>query len=352
LSRSRLALFSLIPALLLFVMLEGGLRLAGFRHEAAPVVLRFGYPDPAEITDLFRPDPDLFWRLRPGSAFDAEATVSINAAGYRGAVPQQPRPPGLARVAVLGDSVAFGFGAAWPEILGDLLAARMGKRRIEVLNFGVPGYSVVQGVRQFDADVAALDPDVVLIAYGWNDHWLARGGLTDADRRLPSSFATQVVEKLTRLRTVQASCWLLGVGGDPSATAGDKRRVPDEVFRERLAALIGRARERGAEAIVVGLPAGFDGSHVPSYLVEMGFTPTPADAVRDHERYVDLARVEAESSGATFIDLRKPFASPDGTPRPELFSQDGIHPSAEGHALVAAVLEPAVADALDRRERP
>jgi len=348
LSRVRLALFSFIPVVVLFVILEGGLRTAGFHHEAAPIVLRFGYPEPSEITGVFRPDPDLFWRLRPGTVFDAEAPVDINAAGYRGPVARTPRPADVARVAVMGDSVAFGFAAAWPELLHDRLRTLLPDRSVEVLNFGVPGYSVVQGVRQFDADVAKLKPDVVLIAYGWNDHWLARGGLPDADRRLPSGVLTRVAERLARLRTVQAVHRLIGAGGEPSPVGDTVRRVPEDVFRERIRELIERARNVGAEPIVVGLPAGFDERDVPSYLVETGFTPTTDDAVRDHERYIELARRAAADSGATFVDLRPAFASAAG----ELFSRDLIHPSAEGHALIATVLSEPAADAISRRKLP
>ena len=347
-SRVRLVLFSFVPAVLLFVILEGGLRVAGFRHEAAPIVLRFGYPEPSEITGLFRPDADLFWRLRPGSTFDAEAPVSINAAGYRGPGARDPRPPDVARVAVMGDSVAFGFGTAWPDLLHHWLAALFPERTVEVLNFGVPGYSVVQGVRQFDADVADLKPDVVLIAYGWNDHWLARGGLPDAERRLPSGFVTQVVEKLARLRTVQAVHRLIGAGDDPPSTTSPVRRVPEDVFWERVRELIEKARAGGAEPIVIGLPAGFDERSAPAYLVDSGFTPTARDAVRDHERYVELARGAAEATGATFVDLRPVFAIAGGS----LFSGDLVHPSARGHALIATHLAEPTARAIAGREIP
>ena len=59
----------MLPAIVLFAVAEGALRLAGFEHDAGPVTLRFGYPDTREISSLFRPDQELFWRFRPRSDF-------------------------------------------------------------------------------------------------------------------------------------------------------------------------------------------------------------------------------------------------------------------------------------------
>ena len=39
-SRTRGVVFSLLPAIVLFAVAEGALRLAGFEHEAGPVTLR------------------------------------------------------------------------------------------------------------------------------------------------------------------------------------------------------------------------------------------------------------------------------------------------------------------------
>ena len=139
--RLRHLAFSLAVALGILAALEGALRLAGFEREIAPVSLRFGYPNPREIGSVFVPDRELFWRMRPGSTFDADVPVPINALGYRGPVPMEPRAASRPRIAVLGDSVAFGGSLAWPEVLARDTGA-------DVLNFWFPGYTLVQGERQ------------------------------------------------------------------------------------------------------------------------------------------------------------------------------------------------------------
>ena len=345
-SALRTVAVSLLVAIAVLGLAEAGLRLAGFEREAAPVVFRFGYPNPKEMTGLFRTDPRLFWRFRPGSVFDAEAPVPINRLGYRGTVPAESRTHGLVRVAVMGDSVAFGSAAAWPEILAGLLGAALSPRPVEVLNFGVPGYTVVQGLRQFEDDVAALRPDVVIIAYGWNDHWIARGGLPDAERE-PAAFETgRLGLALGSLRLTQALHAVLG--GAPRTHEPDGstvRRVPMPAFLDHLDRLVREVHASEAIPLVVGLPSGLTENTVPSYLTDQGFAPTARDAVADHARYVALARTAAMQTGVLFVDTDDAFA-PGGLPDVRLFTGDRIHLSAEGHALMARIVGDAILRAL------
>jgi lysophospholipase L1-like esterase len=318
-------------ALAVLAALEVALRLAGFQREIAPLSLRFGYPNPREIGSIFVPDAELFWRLKPGSTFDAEAPVPINALGYRGPVPTEPRVAGRARIAVLGDSVAFGGPAAWPEIL----AASTGA---EVLNFGVPGYTAVQGARQWESDVASLRPDAVVVAYGWNDHWVAKGGLPDAAREVPSPRAAALSLALSRLRLAQAARALLGSAdrGAAPAPPGAMRRVPLDDYRAALDSLLAAARGSGARVLVVALPSGLRESDFPGYLLELGFTPSPREAIDDHARWAAAAREVAAERGASFLDPADRFVSR------ELFSRDGIHPTPEGHRVLAEAVEEAL----------
>ena len=359
-SRTRLVVFSLLPAVVLFATVEGVLRLAGFEHDAAPMTLQFGYPDTREITDLFRPDPELFWRLQPGSDFgelvaelyDGEPeteSLLINDAGYRGPLARDPRPGGSLRVAVLGDSVAFGFGSeAWPEILERRLATRFPDREVEVLNFGVPGYASVQGARQLDSDVAGLRPDIVVIAYGWNDHWLAKGGLQDIERRLPSPARARLRLGLARIRIVQAAHLLASGLGPPRAADTETRRVSPGTFRESWTRMIRRSREIGAVPVALALPSGLIVEGFPSYLVESGFTPSASEAIRDHALYADLIAQTPHGERAAFLDLRPVFEHDDGTPRTEWFFDDRIHPRVEGSQAMAAAVEARIVELLPR----
>ncbi len=334
---------SLAIALAVLGLAEGGLRAIGFEHDAAPVVFRFGYPNPREMTGLFRADPRLFWRFRPGTVFDAEAPVPINERGYRGPEPLYPRPPGLLRIAVLGDSVAFGSASAWPEILAERLGRSVRGRAVEVLNFAVPGYTVVQGLRQFEDEVLPLAPDVVLVAFGWNDHWLARGGLPDADRDRRTLEENRFALALARLRLTQALHALLPET-DAGAVGSGARRVPPLVFEAHLVRLLEAARSAGAVPVAIELPSALTETDVPGYLVDDGFTPSARDAVADHARYADLARGAAERTAARWVGTAESFA-PHGVPDTSLFTADRIHLSAAGHALLASLVERSLLEA-------
>jgi lysophospholipase L1-like esterase len=328
---------SLAIALAVLGLAEAGLRVLGFEREASPVVFRFGYPNPREMTGLFRTDPRLFWRFRPGTVFDAEAPVPINGRGYRGPEPADPRPPGLVRIVVLGDSVAFGSATAWPEVLAENLGRSLPDREVEVLNFGVPGYSVVQGLRQFEDEVAPLAPDLVLVAYGWNDHWIARGGLPDADRDPRALEESRLALALARLRLTQA-LHALRPRSDDGAVASSTRRVPAPDFEEYVARLLEASVSAGAVPVVIELPSALTERDVPGYLVDQGFTPSSRDAVADHARYAALAREAAERAAAPWVGTAEAFA-PGGVPDTSLFTADRIHLSAAGHALLASLVE-------------
>jgi lysophospholipase L1-like esterase len=117
--------------------------------------------------------------------------VRTNSFGFRGPEVRREKPPGTYRVALLGDSFAFGWGVKEDEIfartLQDLLQAellhrgtRTGQysginpelRKVEVLNFGVPGYSTFQEVALLKQTAMAFTPDVVIVYFVENDFGL------------------------------------------------------------------------------------------------------------------------------------------------------------------------------------
>jgi hypothetical protein len=80
----------------------------------------------------------------------------------------EPKPPGTRRIAVLGDSVMANItGTDIPARLEDLLRSQGDD--VQVLNFSCLGYSTVQGLRWWREAVRATKPDLVVIAYDWND---------------------------------------------------------------------------------------------------------------------------------------------------------------------------------------
>jgi hypothetical protein len=106
-------------------------------------------------------DAELGWLLRPGYS-DPERGVSITSAGYRGSRLHPATPePGALRVAVYGDSFAFGSGVRDEEAWVSLLDQAPG---IEGLNYGVSAYGTDQALLHYRRGERGRGAQVVFIA--------------------------------------------------------------------------------------------------------------------------------------------------------------------------------------------
>jgi len=122
-------------------------------------------------------DPFLGWQNLPqytGLGF------RINDQHFRGPEVSIAKRPGVLRVVCLGDSRTFGiwqdvarfrFDNAYPSVLESLL--RNHGIAVEVVNAGVVGYTSAHGLRQLITRVLQLEPDIVVVAFGFNDHSLS-----------------------------------------------------------------------------------------------------------------------------------------------------------------------------------
>ena len=206
-------------------------------------------------------DPELFWRILPDRTLPRVGQQPFfglisNHDALRGPDVGERRA-GVLRLLVLGDSCAFGFGLeaeeAWPARLAVHL--EQAGRPAEVLNAGVPGYSSAQGRVLAGRLIPRFAPDVVLVAFGWNDSsvW---DGLTDAQHRaaaleraagdmpwLERSRAFLLIRKLS-LQLVRV---LRGREALPP-------RVPPAEFADNLAAIAAQARAAGADTLLVAWP--------------------------------------------------------------------------------------------------
>jgi hypothetical protein len=90
-----------------------------------------------------------------------------NSLGFRNREVEPEKAPGTTRILTLGDSMAYGIGVENDETF----SARMEQLdpRIEVINAGASGYHPGQQLLLLEEQGLALAPDLVLIAYFWND---------------------------------------------------------------------------------------------------------------------------------------------------------------------------------------
>jgi len=126
---------------------------------------------------LHRPSsiPGLSYELAPNkSGYATNAVIHTNSYGMRDT---EPLPPGqkLRRIAVIGDSVTFGFGVpgdkTFPNVLEELLreSPLSRGRRVDVLNFGVGGYSTADEALVVKHKALKWHPRLIIIGYALND---------------------------------------------------------------------------------------------------------------------------------------------------------------------------------------
>jgi hypothetical protein len=169
LSRRKRAAFALatlgLSSLVSLAVAEAVLRGYDRRRSQSP-------PPPPERLDVLRPNPHGTgsYRLKPGVHLDTSVggrriRIDTNRHGMRWRDVAVEKEPGRGRIAILGDSFAFGCWADTVEqSLAGVFEAGLSRRRWEVLNFGVGGYGYVDMELQLREEVLRFAPDHVIVA--------------------------------------------------------------------------------------------------------------------------------------------------------------------------------------------
>jgi lysophospholipase L1-like esterase len=91
----------------------------------------------------------------------------INSLGYRGTEVKIPKPQGVFRIVVIGDSISFGLSLtpnkAYPAQLEQILRSDYGYKNIEVVNAAVVGYDSWSNLVNLSFRVLNLQPNLILI---------------------------------------------------------------------------------------------------------------------------------------------------------------------------------------------
>jgi lysophospholipase L1-like esterase len=291
-------------------------------------------------TMVHRPSevPGLAYELAPTRAGEQGAT---NSHGMRDDEPLPAGAPGVLRIAALGDSFTFGLGVAreeaYPSVLEGMLARapETSGRAIDVLNFGVGGYSSADSALVLEHKALAWSPDLILVGYVLNDPQ------TQPAQPLQRHFAPTRWWQYSHLARLAAQFWhqrereRLG-GGDfyrhMHAEAGPHWPSVPRAFA-RMRELTAAA---GVPVLVVIFPAEAESWDTYPY--------------RDLHRQVARA---AAAAGFEVLDLWDAFAAHE--PSAVQIGPRDSHPTGLGHRVAAAAilarLRSDYADLL-RRPRP
>ncbi len=359
-----LSLFSVVGCLFAFTLLELCLRTFGFEYPPAddPIAIwnKIEDRDLRLGQGLHRAAAKQLWEPRPGAELPRTWTGErecVNAAGYRGPERSPIKTPGVLRIATLGDSSTFGYGVPYADCYSAQLEARLNEagQRAQVLDFGVIGFTLLQGIERYRACVRDYHPDVVVAAFGAvNDHHLAQG-LTDAEKiarsvssesafgvlsrkaredlrvfhliaRAVDSFRAQDIAKQDELERhmLELNATRPHMGElDFESTWHGVRRVSLEAFTAGLSVLKRTVEADGATLVIVSMPRrpgiDFDSPVLRKYSsILVGFCKSAACLLFDgHGDFRAYREVEHGDPTLFFLD------------------GDDYHPSKRGHARLA-----------------
>jgi len=337
----RVKLLGSIASLLVFIMFaELSLRVLGtnpqYKNQFFPVNRDI------DFTEIYKKDPNLFWRFREGKHIDSRRfsyiDYNINSDGRRGPERTEQKQPGTFRVVALGNSCTFGWGVPynniWTTRLETSLHSRWETGDVEVINAGVPGYSSHQGLIYLRNELFDLDPDILLIMFGWNDHWSAGHNIPDAEQQPPSQWVLAVHNAVSPLKLYQFLRKVVLTVTDEEKEVrldgvGTKRRVSLDEFYTNLISIIREARRHNVEPVLL-IP--------PVASLEQYFAGTSSTLHSLHGMYQKEIHRVARREGVGLVDLQAAFDKDD-----RLYDDaqgDPVHFNARGHAVTAgAILE-------------
>lgn len=271
--------------------------------------------------------PDLGHRHRPNAEAQLMGVkVTTDSNGFRSSEIPEKAPPGVARIAFVGDSITLGWGVAEQETFANRILEALTKagRKVDGFNLGVGNYNPTQELALYRKVGALLKPDIIVLAYFINDAepmpqyldttWLDR-----------NSAAWTVLRY--RLDTVSRT---FGETPDWKKYYRDLYEPNAAGWQQTQKALSGfatEARQTGAKLVVFNIPE----------LRE--FKPYPFGDITDKVRAV------VERDKVPFIDLLPTVESVD--PRTLWVTVPDPHPNGKADEYFAKGMLPEITSLLD-----
>jgi lysophospholipase L1-like esterase len=288
------------------------LRLVGFEFNLHPTKVQFGYPGPVMIQRRYRPDADLLW-VPKGYHELVESSVGTE--------------PSL----VLMGCSCTEFGK-YGQYLDDMIDARHPGNAFTVLNVAVGGWSSYQGLQQMRRDVVRIEPRVVTIYYGWNDHWCSFGiedkEMHEFDLRHPLVW-TALSSRSRVVQLVNKALFSRGFQGK-----AERERVSLDDFRGNLREMVRIATENSIVPVLVTAPSAHESGQEPAVLTRRWLNDL-SQLIPLHEAYVQAVRDVASGEGVPLLDLYRLFRELPAGERVASFTADGIHLTDAGSRRVA-----------------
>jgi lysophospholipase L1-like esterase len=279
-------------------------------------------------------NPQLLYALRPNVSVRAKVDYRTNSHGMRNRELPQSKPPGTIRIAVIGDSIAFGWWVEeanlFPSRLEGMLNAA-GPPRVEVLNFGVPGYNLEQETEALRSQVLGFSPDVVIFAFCLNDLRTLSNQFgrvlfrASQQATLPGRLSESLLEHSMLLSWTEYRMALLKIPSRPGRRSATSARGG---YAQELGGQRGELSQGFSGIAQVLQRASIPGLLAVFPLLQVRFEEYPYRDV--HDEVIETAR----GAGLWAVDLLPRFAAHDF----RAVRVDDVHPSPLGHRVAAHAL--------------
>jgi lysophospholipase L1-like esterase len=271
------------------------------------------------MEDAVEPDLHLFWAVRPH--LESEGVPLTNGLGFRGPEPG-PKADDEFRILSLGESSTFARRLPDEQTYSRLLEQgldRVDGKKVHVVNAGALSYTLHQGVELLRRRGLDLEPDAVLVYFGFDDFLPAARRVTaegERGRALTDGVRAEQTRWLTHWLTQHSNLFRAA----SSRMARDTRvevdratvRVPEKDRLQLLIELREIALESNLRLVVV----------IPWY--------------QTFRKHVALLRRLGAAGEIVLVDLPLELRHVPG--RRASYFVDGIHPNADGHRVIAVAL--------------
>ena len=275
------------------------------------------------------PDPKLIYKVSP-------ADTEVNALGFPYREVSIPKRPRTYRILYLGDSCTQQGYPQYVEFFLNMDKPQE-ERRFESVNLALNGYSSHQGRVLAEEYGQRLDPDLVVVYFGWNDHWRAYQApnaerVVDAPMSRPEK-ALDFVQQRVRLLQGMSKMRAI-VTGSGETKRLNEFQVPAPMYRQNLLTIKSVFDQRRTPVIFITAPTSFYRLGVPDRLTfERDFVVDREQLIPTHRHYNQIVRDLARETGAYVLDLESELAELENPHT--VFLDDGIHFQREGLFLVA-----------------
>ena len=264
--------------------------------------------------------------------------IVVNSLGFRGPYFKKKKALNTFRIVAMGGSTTAGMyenELTYPRLLERMLnRSSTGKRKIEVINAGVWGYTSCQVAKRYKKEIANLKPDLILLMSGWNDiNKMGTSGIKKASQYCMNHHPILTRSKIfrfLRLKIVEA------LKRTPSELDMEVFQENSKYYLKNLKEIIKGAELNGTHVALVSLPALFETGNLEKFSVYEQFGGFSLREIKYRQRaviYINSLKkkLAAEYKHVFYIDNG---LSPLTVGKSKFFD-DTIHPTGAGNRVLA-----------------